>query len=107
MVTRIITFFSAVLILSGGLSTFVSNTQAAAVISIGVAKVDVTPEYPIRLQGYLRGMPSEGVEQKLWAKALALGKDSDHPALLITLDNCGIAEGTYKELVQRRQKSAH
>jgi len=72
---------------------------------IGVAKVDVTSAEPIRLTGYaVRKTNSVGVEQKLWAKALAIGADSDGPAVLITLDNCGIAEATYKELVQRLEK---
>ena len=40
---------------------------------IGVAKVDVTPSEPIRLTGYAsRRTNSTGVEQKLWAKALAM-----------------------------------
>src|SRR5947208_14448264 len=62
---------------------------------IGVARVDVTPAEPIRLTGYgSRKTNSIGVEQKLWAKALALGSDADGPALRITLDNCCIAEPT-------------
>src|SRR6266581_4731628 len=72
---------------------------------IGVARVDVTPAEPIRLTGYVsRKTNSAGVERKLWAKALAIGADGAGPAVLITLDNCGIAEDTYKELVQRLEK---
>src|SRR3989441_6169141 len=72
---------------------------------IGVAKVDVTPSEPIRLTGYaVRKTNSVGVEQKLWAKALAIGADADGPALLMTLDNCGIAEGTYTQVAQRLAK---
>src|SRR2546428_12528485 len=73
---------------------------------IGVSKIDVTPGDPIRLTGYGgRRLESEGVEQKLWAKALAIGSDTEGPALLMTLDNCGIAEETYKELVRRLKKA--
>src|ERR1041385_7187237 len=73
---------------------------------IGVSKIDVTPRDPIRLTGYGgRRLESEGVEQKLWSKALAIGSDSEGAALLMTLDNCGIAEETYKELVQRLKKA--
>jgi hypothetical protein len=73
---------------------------------IGVSKIDVTPGDPIRLTGYGgRRLESEGVEQKLWAKALAIGSDTEGPALLMTLDNCGIAEETYQELVRRLKKA--
>src|SRR4051812_32205770 len=79
----------------------------AAARSIGVAKVDVTPAEPIRLTGYaVRKTNSIGVEQKLWAKALAFGTDAEEPAVLLTLDNCGIAESTYKELVRRLAEKA-
>jgi len=79
----------------------------AAASSIGVARIDVTPAEPIRLTGYaVRQTNSMGVEQKIWAKALAIGSDAEGPALLMTLDNCGIAEDTYKELVRRLAKKA-
>src|ERR1043166_7652614 len=75
---------------------------------IGVAKVDVTPSEPIRLTGFAsRKTNSTGVEQKLWAKALALGSDRQGPAVLLTLDNCGIAEETYLELTGRLAKKHH
>jgi hypothetical protein len=58
---------------------------------VGVAKIDITPDYPIRLSGYgNRREESEGVEQHLWAKALAIGSDADGPAVLVTVDNCGV-----------------
>jgi putative membrane-bound dehydrogenase-like protein len=69
---------------------------------IGVARIDVTPSESIRLTGYGgRTTNSIGIEQKLWAKALAIGTDSEGPAVLVTLDNCGIAEETYREMVKR------
>src|SRR5262245_17816694 len=74
-------------------------------IDAGVARVDVTPSEPIRLTGYGgRRTNNVGIEQKLWAKALALGSDSQGPALMLTLDNCGIAESTYREVVTRLTK---
>jgi len=74
-------------------------------MDVGVSRIDVTPSVPIRLTGYAsRSAPSTGVEQKLWAKALAIGSDQQHPALLLTLDNCGIAEATYLEVAQRLAK---
>ena len=56
--------------------------SAHGLISLGVARVDVTPEGPIRLHGYgSRKTESTGVAQKLWAKALAIGDD---PLLVVT-----------------------
>jgi neutral ceramidase len=79
-----------------------STVVQVAGVDIGVARLDVTPVEPIRLTGYaVRRTNSTGIEQKLWAKALAIGTDSEGPALLLTLDNCGIAEGTYREIVRR------
>jgi hypothetical protein len=72
---------------------------------VGVAKIDITPDYPIRLTGYaVRKKESEGVAQHLWAKALAIGSDKDHPAILITVDNCGVPANVREEVVQRLHK---
>src|SRR5688572_18501826 len=72
---------------------------------VGAARVDVTPTEPIRLTGYAsRKAPHVGVEQKLWAKALAIGTDSEGPAVLLTLDNCGVADETYREVGRRLAK---
>ena len=39
----------------------------------GVAKVDITPDHPIRLNGFgFRRAESEGVYQKIHARALAI-----------------------------------
>jgi hypothetical protein len=73
----------------------------------GVARIDVTPTEPIRLTGYaVRKTNSVGVEQKLWAKALAIGGEGQGPAVLITVDLCGIAEETYRELARRLEQQA-
>src|SRR5262249_10201496 len=54
--------------------------------SVGVAKIDITPDYPVRLSGFAsRRNESEGVRQKIWAKALAISTDENKPALLITV----------------------
>lgn len=86
-------------------SFFILKPAPSLAIDAGVARVDVTPSEPIRLTGYGgRKTNNVGVEQKLWAKALALGSDRQGPALLLTLDNCGIAESTYRDLVARLTK---
>jgi putative membrane-bound dehydrogenase-like protein len=66
-------------------------TPAKAAPTMGIARVDVTPDYPVRLSGYgSRRAFSEGVEQRIWGKALAFDTGGEHPALLITVDNCGV-----------------
>ena len=78
-----------------------SSAAEAPLGQFGVAKVDITPASPIRLTGYAsRRTESEGVEQRLWAKALAIGSDADKPALLLTVDNCGMTEAIAEELVK-------
>jgi len=56
----------------------------------GVAKVDITPTEPIWMSGYAaRTKPSEGVRQKIWAKALALQDDAGKTVVLVTSDLVG------------------
>ena len=78
-----------------------------ATFQVGAARIDITPAYPIRLTGYaVRKTESEGVEQRLWAKALAIGSDADGPALLITVDNCGVSALIIDEVADRLKKKA-
>ncbi len=59
--------------------------------SIGASSVDVTPEFPVRLSGFgFRRAESEGVTQKIWAKALAVDDGEVGPAVLVTVDNLGV-----------------
>src|SRR5437899_13002830 len=63
----------------------------AADLSIGAAKADITPEFPIRLNGYAeRKSESEGVEERLHSRALAIGTSAREASILITLDATGI-----------------
>lgn len=73
---------------------------------VGVARVDITPEYPIRLHGFGgRRAESTEVRQKIWAKALAIGADDENPAILITTDNLGVPDGMITALGKRLQES--
>jgi hypothetical protein len=75
---------------------------------VGVAKIDITPNYPVRLTGYAsRKTESEGIAQHLWAKALALGSDAEQPAILITVDNCGVPVNVRDDLVERLAQKRH
>src|SRR5580765_351300 len=89
---------------------FVSRSLAVAsadqLRQVGVARIDFTPAYAIRLTGYaVRKTESEGVAQRLWAKALAIGSDRERPAILITVDNCGVTADIRSEVVSRLKKS--
>lgn len=87
-----------------------SNTNAANIpvsevneyMEVGVAKVDITPLEPIRISGYgSRQEESEGVLQRLEAKALAFGSDDQGASLFITVDLVGIPGHITAELRNR------
>lgn len=74
----------------------------AAAFTAGAAKVDITPDYPVRLNGYLaRKAESTGVAQHIYAKALAFGADGADVAVLISVDNCILPARVREELVRR------
>jgi hypothetical protein len=74
-----------------------------AAVPVGAARVDVTPDGPVLLNGYAaRNGPSTGVQQRIWAKALAIGGDAaPGPAVLVTLDNLGITDALAAEVADR------
>jgi hypothetical protein len=72
---------------------------------VGVASVDITPDYPIRLAGYAsRKSEAERTAQHLYAKALAIGTDRQKPAVLITVDNCGVPLNVHDAVAARLAK---
>ena len=97
---------------AGQVSNLPSQTQARQVgnlphqtYRVGVAQVDITPSYPVRLSGFgFRRTESEGIAQRIWAKALAL--DDGEPAVLIAVDNLGVPASLVHELARRLQKKA-
>lgn len=73
---------------------------AADTYRVGVAQVDITPSYPVRLSGFgFRRTESEGVTQRIWAKALVI--DDGSPAVLLTVDNLGVPWSLTQELARR------
>ncbi|HEX4129950.1 MAG TPA: neutral/alkaline non-lysosomal ceramidase N-terminal domain-containing protein [Pirellulales bacterium] len=65
--------------------------HAAEPVMVGLARRDVTPTHPVRMSGYFgRKEEATEAEQRLWAKAIAIGSDAQHPAILVTLDNLGV-----------------
>ena len=91
------------------------ETPAPRTTPVGAAKIDITPDHPIRLTGYsARKTESEGGEQKIWAKAVAVGTlrvpSADNGtqsvpatdlAILITVDNLGIGWDATQEVAKR------
>ena len=74
----------------------------AADLRVGVAQVDITPAYPVRLNGFgFRRAESEGVTQKIWAKAIAFADEQNGPAILITTDNLGVSDEIVQEVANR------
>ncbi len=71
--------------------------------SVGVAKIDITPSYPVRLSGFgFRRTESEGVTQRIWAKAIVI--DDGTPAVLLTVDNLGIPSTMTETVTSRLEK---
>jgi len=71
-------------------------------VAAGVARVDITPAYPVRLTGYvIRQVESEGIEQRIHARALALGEDRDGPVVLIAVETCALSAALTEEVADR------
>lgn len=78
------------------------DLDAGPMIQVGAAKFDITPGYPARLSGYgKRAAESDGVEQRLWAKALALGEDAEGASVLLTVDNVGVPAHVTEAVFER------
>src|SRR5438132_10454868 len=111
-------FRKAALILLGHLAVFTSVNGAKVVAAppscppetvyqVGVAQVDITPAYPVRLSGFgFRRTESEGVTQPIWAKALAIDDGKAGPAVLITVDNLGVPDDVVAEIASRLEKQS-
>jgi hypothetical protein len=79
--------------------------KGAKTYSIGVAKIDITPDFPVLMNGYYyRTNESSGVIQPIFAKALAIGTDAEGPAILISADNCGLPAQLRESLLKRLEK---
>lgn len=79
-----------------------STTDGAAFAQefrAGFAKVDVTPEEPVRLSGYAnRAKPMEGVDVPLFVRAVALQHGQGAPHVLLSVESIGFP-GTFSKAV--------
>ncbi len=79
-------------------------TTGAAALLVGVAETDITPERPIHLINQLTAKESEGVHQRLNAKALAFRDPrlkSKSTCVLIVFDGIGVPPQTTAEVRRR------
>ncbi len=82
--------------------------EKEVVREVGVAKIDITPDFPVRLNGYYgRNVEATNAAQHIFAKALAIGSDKEGPAIIITIDNCIIPRMVREQVVERLIKKAH
>src|SRR5215831_2274247 len=74
-------------------------------LKAGLAKVDITPCDPIWMSGYAaRTHPSEGVLNRLWAKALAIESSSGGRIVIVSTDLVGIPRDLTEEVAVRLKK---
>ncbi len=110
---RQLRFRAALVVLPLFLSA-VHAADAPSSIAAGVARVDITPSYPVRLSGYGgRRVESSGVTQRIWEKALVIGGDGAigddsaaggadaGPAVLVTVDNLGVPAALVEKVAAR------
>ena len=69
-------------------------------VSVGVAKVDITPTVPVVLAGYgNRTREYEGIDTQLWARVLVIG--DQQPVAIVAIDNCGVTRRITGRLAER------
>ena len=96
---NLIRYFLAIVAVAGYSSSLSAENQST--YSIGIAKVEITPEYPVLLSGYVsRGTELiSRVEQQLWARAISIQNGREQPHVLISVDNCGVPASVTKSVI--------
>tara|TARA_R110002095_G_scaffold111981_1_gene97838 strand:- start:31328 stop:36742 length:5415 start_codon:yes stop_codon:yes gene_type:complete len=91
----------AVIVTGGCISRL--SAEKAKTYSVGIAKVDITPDYPVLLSGYASRStkPIDRVEQQLWARAIVIRSQNHQPQVLISVDNCGVSASVTKSVVAK------
>ncbi len=80
----------------------VHTSFAQEIYRVGAGKIDITPTEPVILAGYGgRTVPSEGVDTKIWARAISIGQKQPH--LMIAVDNCGVPATMTEQVFARIQ----
>jgi len=85
--------------------TLLVSPLPAQEFKAGVGRSDITPEGPIWLAGYAgRDRPSEGVDQHIFVKALALQDPAGAATLILTADTIGTPRWFNDALAERIEK---
>lgn len=93
---------AALLVLTGPIGWTRAMDAAEPEWQVGLARVKVTPEKPIRMAGYAsRNKPSEGVLAELYAKAMAIQDAEGQRAVLITADLIGYRAAVADSICER------
>jgi hypothetical protein len=83
----------------------IAGQTEAAEFRAGLGRTDITPDKPIWMSGYAsRKHPSEGIAQRLWAKALALDDGRRGRAVIVTTDLIGLPRTISDEVAATVQK---
>jgi putative membrane-bound dehydrogenase-like protein len=78
------------------------TVRPAGYYRVGAARVDITPKEPIRLSGYAsRTAPSEGVEQPLYARAVAFEDARGQRAVVVAADAIAVSWALTEEIAGR------
>ncbi len=90
-----------------GLVMVVALHATEPAVAVGVARIDITPEMPIRLAGY-QSRPAEAVrvEAPMTARALAMGSDADGPVVIVAAEVIAVSEAL-SEAVARAVRAKH
>ena len=76
------------------------NGQLSAPLHMGFAEVDVTPNEPIFMAGYAaRRKPSEGVDTRLMAQAMAF-RSEIRTFVIVSLDNCEVSRAFMRPVLK-------
>lgn len=82
------------------------GTFAAAaepLVPVGAARIDITPELPIRLSGYAsRKADAERIESRLFARALAIGA-GPRTVVIVSVENARVSDELSTELAAALQ----
>jgi putative membrane-bound dehydrogenase-like protein len=98
---RILAFATLSIVVASG--SIIGAPPDHKVYGVGLARVDITPVGPVRLNGFgFRRTSFEGITQRIAARALAID-DGNEPALLITAEVLGIPADIRAELARRFQ----
>lgn len=94
----------AILVLPVYVSTIAAGAEAD-IYQVGVARIDITPDYPIRLNGFAsRKTESIGVSTPIYARAMAISQGTSPPLVLLTIDSLGIRLGMVDALAAKLEK---